>query len=100
MNRLRSQLMIFGVLLTGCFSDEEKQKNREVKVESAAAHPGEAIFKMACRGCHALDVPLDQRYDREKWNAVIFRMINTNGLVGLDEKGAELIVDYLTQKKP
>ena len=59
----------------------------------AAPHPGRAVVMSKCFQCHTDAMFRDQRQDRQRWEAAIYRMVGRGGLWTADE--IKLMTDYL-----
>ena len=56
--------------------------------------PGKELVSTRCTGCHGLDTAVGPRLDRDRWSAVIAKMIKTGAK--LDDRERETAVDYLS----
>jgi len=61
--------------------------------QDAAQHPGRSVVMSKCFQCHTDAMFRDQRQDRGRWEAAIYRMVGRGGLWSADE--IKLMADYL-----
>ena len=61
--------------------------------QQAAPHPGREVVMAKCFQCHTDTMFRDQRQERERWEAAIYRMIGRGGLWTKEE--ITLMADYL-----
>jgi mono/diheme cytochrome c family protein len=71
---------------------------------TAAAHAADGaepdaklLFETHCGACHSLDLPRNQRLDRDNWRWVVDDMVNQFGAVWISKEDQEAIIDYLAE---
>jgi mono/diheme cytochrome c family protein len=63
------------------------------RAQDAAANPGRDMVLSKCFQCHADSMFRDQRQERRRWEAAIYRMIGRGALFTPEE--IKLMADYL-----
>jgi mono/diheme cytochrome c family protein len=80
---------IFAAALCGAFVANAPP----AQAQQAAPHPGREVVMSKCFQCHTDTMFRDQRQERVRWEAAIYRMVGRGGLWTSDE--IKLMADYL-----
>jgi cytochrome c len=103
MRRAIAVVLLTGIVLSGwgapspaAGAQDQPSANDRTEFGGLPAGPGREAVYYTCRACHSLNQFTQQRMDRDDWQAVIGRMIESNNMAEPEPWAKTLILSYLS----